>query len=173
LFSTQWAFAQKVKTVTGSGADFSRYKTYEWLPGRILTKQGIVEERPELTPLVKATVNAQMTARGFREVPKDADIQVAYFAMVDADPQLEAILWTSWVTPANASQAWGWGGSPVVLGRVNHKGILAINLIDPKPQTSLWAALCSDSVETPAEVKRKLPKAVAKAFSKFPVKPAK
>jgi Domain of unknown function (DUF4136) len=173
LICAEGTFAQKVKTQIGSGVDFSRYKTYDWLPGRVLTKHGIVDEGPEVTPAVKAAVNNQMSMRGFQEVPKGGDMHVTYAALVSADPQTEAILWTSWVTPANAAEIWGIGGNPVVLSRVNHTGILALNMIDPKTNTSLWAALCSDTVDKPADVRKKVPKAVNKAFAKFPVKPAK
>jgi Domain of unknown function (DUF4136) len=168
--------AQKIKILDNPKADFSHYKTYEWLPGHVLTKHGIDSEGPYVTPALKAVVNSQMSQRGFQEVAKGGDIQINYWALTESDPQVEAIFWTNWIGPAGpmvSPGVIGVGGNPVVVGRYNHKGTVAINLIDPKTNTSLWAALAKDTVDTPDDVTKKVPKAMNKAFDKFPVKPAK
>src|ERR1041385_7290857 len=58
-----WALASlpclagSVKSWVGKDADFSRYKTYEWLPVRVLTKTGVVENDEVAAPLIRAAVN--------------------------------------------------------------------------------------------------------------------
>src|SRR5689334_18292493 len=47
-------FAGKPKTAVGVNIDFSSYKTYHWLPTRILTKAGVVEDDPEIVPAVRS-----------------------------------------------------------------------------------------------------------------------
>ena len=57
-------FGGKVKSLAGKGADFASYKTYEWLPTKIRTGTGIVENDPELTPLIKQAVNEAARKEG-------------------------------------------------------------------------------------------------------------
>src|SRR5262245_48288446 len=65
-----------LKVAIGPGADFARYKTYQWLPPRVLTKTGVVENDPVLTPLIKDAINRQLIQRGLTEVAEGGDLQV-------------------------------------------------------------------------------------------------
>src|SRR4051812_41200369 len=42
----------KLKTFNGANVDMSTYKTYQWMPPRVLTKTGIVEDDPNVAPAV-------------------------------------------------------------------------------------------------------------------------
>ena len=59
-------FGGKVKTAIGKDVDLASYKTYQWLPVKVLTKTGLVEDEPEVTPAVRAAVNRELAARGLR-----------------------------------------------------------------------------------------------------------
>jgi hypothetical protein len=52
-------FAGKATSCAQAGVDFSQYKTYQWLPPRMLAKTGLIEDDPVIAPLVKEAVNRQ------------------------------------------------------------------------------------------------------------------
>src|SRR4051812_2746781 len=84
----------KARVQVGVGADFARYKTYTWLPPKILTKTGIVENDPVLAPAIKSAVNAQLLKKGLTEVAEGGDLQIATLALKEKIPQLEALVFS-------------------------------------------------------------------------------
>jgi len=161
------ASAQKVKMVQYSkGADFNSFKTYQWLPVRALEKTGIVEDDPRLAPVVKESINQQLTAKGLTEVATGGDLQISVMALSESSPQMEAILFAS---PMDAALL---VGTPIgTLGRYNKEGTLAVNLIDPKTNKSAWSALATSSIDTPERTPPKVRKAITKMFEHYPPKP--
>jgi hypothetical protein len=73
LFAACLCFG-KVKVQFDKKIDFSRYKTYQWFPPRVLTKSGIQEDDPTVSPLIRAAVNREMTRRNLTEVPSGGDL---------------------------------------------------------------------------------------------------
>src|SRR5262245_46717362 len=73
--------AGKIRADVGPGADFARYKTFQWLPTRVLTSSGVVENDPVLTPLLKDAINRQLIQRGLTEVAEGGDLQVSAGAL--------------------------------------------------------------------------------------------
>ena len=155
--------AEKVKVYVGPGADFSRYKTYEWLPPKILTKTGVVEGDPEYAPLIKASVNRQLELKGLREVPSGGDLQVSALALAESIPQLEAVIF-----PGNVAMDYA---TPVAtVGRYNREGTLVVNLIDTRTKKSAWAGLAKETLKNkPGAGKDKIDKAAVRIFKKYPV----
>ena len=66
----------KVKTVVNKNADFSRYRTYEWLAPRALMKTGLVENDDVVAPAIKAAVRKELAKVGLTEVVKGGDLQI-------------------------------------------------------------------------------------------------
>lgn len=159
-------FGGKPQTKTGENIDFKTYKTYSWLPTRVLTKSGEVMDEPTVTPTIRNSVNREMTARGFREVPEGGDLQVAVSILTSAVPQLEAVF-----MPGPQL----YYGTPVAtMGRYNRAGTLAINLIDSRTKKFAWAGLVSENVDNkPGAGVKKIDPAVRKLFGKFPVQAMK
>src|SRR5262245_26611802 len=73
--------AREIKSAIGKNADFRSYKTYQWLPVRVLTDTGVVEDHPSLAPAIKAALNRELSARGLSEVAEGADLMVSAFAL--------------------------------------------------------------------------------------------
>ena len=69
--------AGKAKAHAAPGIDLSKYKTYQWLPTRVLRKTGLVENDPVLTPIIKNAVNRELKQLGLTEVSEGGDLQVA------------------------------------------------------------------------------------------------
>jgi len=156
--------AGKVKTFVGSNVDFTSYKTYQWLPTKLLAKTGIVEDDPAISPIIKAAVNRELTARGLKEVAQGGDLQVATCALNRYVPQLEAFLFPSAVP-------YDYPTSIATMGRYNREGTLAISLIDSRTKKSAWAGLITESIDNkPGAGARKIPKATETLFKKYPVK---
>src|SRR5690348_14213973 len=120
-------FARKVQAVTAPDADFSKYKTYQWLPPKVLANTGIVEDDPVITPAVKAAVDRELTARGLKEVPEGGDLLVSALALRTASPQLEAV-----IIPIGAGMTMDYTSPIATMGRYNREGTLAVNLIDTR-----------------------------------------
>jgi Domain of unknown function (DUF4136) len=157
-------FAGKPKTAVGVNIDFSSYKTYRWLPTRILTKAGVVEDDPTIVPAVRNAVNRELTARGLTEVAEGGDLQVSTFVLTTSVPQLEAVIFAGGVPLDFAT--------PIAsMGRYNREGTLAINLIDTKTKKYAWAGMITESVDNkPGAGVKKIGPAAEKLFSKFPLK---
>jgi hypothetical protein len=66
-----------VKTQAAQNVDFSRYRSYQWLPPRVLLNTGLVEEDLVAAAMIRAAVGQELTLRGLLELPSGASIQVA------------------------------------------------------------------------------------------------
>ncbi len=153
--------AGKVRVEVMPGADFVRYKTYQWLPPKVLTNTGVVENHPVVGPAMKEAINRELAGKGLREVAEGGDLQVSALALRDAIPQLEAVVF---------------GGPDMVyaqpvatMGRYNHEGTLIVNLIDTKTKKSAWIGMAKETIDRGEFTGlKKLPEAAAKMFKKYP-----
>src|SRR5437899_1827594 len=120
--------AGKVRVEIPPGTDFSRYKTYSWLPPKVLTNTGVVENHPVIAPAMKDAINRQLAQRGLTEVPEGGDLQVSALALTASIPQLEAVVF--------GGPAMMYGTPIATMGRYNKEGTLIVNLIDPRTKKS-------------------------------------
>jgi hypothetical protein len=159
----------KIKTYVGANIDLSTYKTYQWLPPRVLTNTGIVENDPTVAPAIKAAVNRELKARGMTEVEQGGELLVSSGALTSYFPQLEALIFPGVIAAHETF------GNPIAtMGRYNKEGTLAVNLIDARTNKSAWAGLITDSIDDkPGSGVKKLPKAAANLFGKYPIKKKK
>jgi len=159
----------KIKTFANPAIDLSTYKTYQWLPPKILTNTGIVENDPTVAPAIKNAVNRELRARGLVEVEQGGELLVATCALASYSLQLEALIFPG-VVGANETFA-----SPIVtMGRYNREGTFAVNLIEATTNKSAWVGLITDSInDKPGSGVKKLPKAAARLFAKYPLKKKK
>jgi hypothetical protein len=155
------SFGGKVRVESPPGVDLSQYKTYSWLPVKALTHQGIVENEPNVTPIVKESINLELSQKGLKEVPSGGDLQVAVVMLNRSIPQLEAVVFAGpdlmFDTPI------------ATMGRYNKEGTMVVNLIDPKTKKSAWTGMATESVDNKAGGGlKKIPGAAEKMFKKFP-----
>jgi hypothetical protein len=83
--------AAKVEAFRGKNADFARYKTYQWLPPRVMTKVGIDENNPA-NPILKEVVGRQLSQKGLNELADGADLQIQVWVLTESMPQIEAVI---------------------------------------------------------------------------------
>jgi hypothetical protein len=163
--------AGKVKAYPGTNVDINGYRTYQWLPPRVMTKTGIVEDHPA-NPVLKEAVGRELLQRGLSEVADDADLQIQAWILTESIPQLEAVIVAAvGVQPGTYMVV----GDPIAtIGRYNRQGSLYLNLIDRRTKKSAWFAMVTDSLPNralkPEQIRAKLDKAAADIFKKYPVK---
>jgi hypothetical protein len=159
-------FADKVKAQTGANADFAHYKTYQWLPPRVLTKAGLVENHPA-NPILKEVVGRALTSKGLAETNDAADLQVQTYMLSDSTPQLEAVI-------IGLDPGTNWGAAIGTVGRYNREGTLCVNLIDRKTNKSAWFAMVTGNLKNGTlsedEIRSKIEDSTTKIFKKYPAK---
>jgi hypothetical protein len=163
--------AGKVESSTDPRADFSRYKTYQWLPPRVLTKAGVDESHPG-APALKEAIGRQMMQKGLLEVADGADLQIQTYVLTEMMPQLEAVPFSPSLIDQGDIMTFG---APIAnVGRYNKQGTLYINLIDRSTKKSAWYAIETGALPTrvlkPEELRAKFDKAAANMFKKYPAK---
>jgi len=157
----QPCYAGKARVDVQPGADFARYKTYTWLPPKVLTNTGVVENHPVIGPAMKDAINRQLIAKGLREVPDGGDLQVSALALRESIPQLEAVIF--------GGPAMDFGTPIANMGRYNSEGTLVVNLIDTRTKKSAWVGMVKESIDNKEGAgQKKLPAAAAKLFKKYP-----
>ena len=160
-------FAGKVQTWYPEGTDIKKYKTYSWLPTKVLGKAGTVENDPVFDPIIRQAVGKELKRIGYTEVPQGGDLQVSVLGLSASVPQLEAVIFAGY-DPAN------WGTTTFTMGRYNKEGTLVVNLIDPATKKSAWAGMATETLKTNYGAgKDKIPVAAERIFKNFPGKPVK
>lgn len=149
------AVAQEVVFDYDRSANFSAFKTYEWVDspsGRApnqLTDQNI-----------KRAVDSQLVLKGLQRVENGGDLQVTYHAAVDEEKQFD-----------------GWGSGPRFYGtgRVTTStiqiGKLVIDFFDPAKKQLVWRGAAEKTLDVkkdPDKNYQNLQKAVAKMFKNYP-----
>ena len=72
LLFTAATVAAEVKVFPSKKYKISSYKTYELLSTRIMTPQGIIEDDPDVAPLIKKAVKSWLDKKGYTEVAAGA-----------------------------------------------------------------------------------------------------
>jgi hypothetical protein len=165
-------WADKVTSYPNPKADFTRYKTYQWLPPRVVGKAGIDENSPA-NPVLKAVLGQQLMQKGLNELADGADLQIQVWVLTETVPQLEAVIMSS-VSIDLSNSVVTVSDQVASVGRYNRQGTLYLNLIDSQTKKSAWFAMASDSLPTgtlkASEVQGKLEKAAVSLFKKYPAK---
>ena len=156
------AFAQDVQFDYDRSANFSAYKTYNWIdyrrvePGDQLLDQDI-----------KRAVDAQLAGKGLRRVDSDGDLVVGYQAGISQEKEFDSLGtggWGGWSGP------FGWGNGRVTTSTID-VGKLTIGIFDPASNQLVWRAAASKTLnlsKDPDKNYRTLEKAIAKLFKNYP-----
>lgn len=158
------AYAQKVNVDYDKGTNFSSYKTYSWAEGT-----------PATNPLghqrIIAGIEAQLAAKGWQKVESDSDVVVIYSAATTTETQINTFnTGGPW-----GGYRWGWGGyggSSTTTVQKIPVGQLVVDMADVKNKSFIWRGTASDTLsDKPEKNQKKLDKALAKMFKKFPPTP--
>jgi len=156
-------FGGKVQSWPGRDADFSYYHTYSWLPVRVLTKSGVLENDDVAAPLIRQAVNRQLSQTGLTEVAQGGDLEVSAAALTASIPQVEAV-----IIPSGAASL-DYYEPIATIGRYNKEGTLVVNLIIAGTKKSAWLGMAKESIDNkPGGGLKKIDKAATAMFKKYP-----
>jgi Domain of unknown function (DUF4136) len=151
------AMAQDVSYDYDKAADFSRLKTYAWVPGTNL--------RDELNhKRIMDAVDAQLVRKGLTRVdsPNQADVLVSYHTAFGTELQINGY-------------GTGWGPRYRRTGSARVEeitiGTLAIVMMDGKSRDVLWRGITSKELDldaSPEKRDKNINKAAEKLFRKYP-----
>jgi hypothetical protein len=157
------ASAGSVDTFPAKGVDITQFKTFKMLPTRVLAKTGVLENDPDVSPFINASLRKALTEKGLREVPDDADLDVAAGALSVAIPHVDAVMFDVGGMGAD------WGSTPIAtVGRYNHEGTLFVNLINPKTKKSVWMGIATRGLGKQSNLDKDVEKATQSLFKKYP-----
>jgi len=139
---------------------FAGLATYAWLEAPA-AERAIA---PGAAERVRAAVDRELTARGFREVPVERAELVVAARGGTADRQV-------YDTYGYGTGRW-WGyGNTTSVQRTETEGTLTIDLFDAGRRELVWRATATDALDpgaTPEQRTEKVDEAVAKMFEGFP-----
>jgi hypothetical protein len=159
------ASAKKPKATFDKNTDFSRYKTYAWVPGTVAPD--IIVDK-----IIISTVETQLERAGLKKGDTaSADLLVRYDASGGADASSAATdptyAATGGVAPMSSYNLWTVGGGM----EIQMKGSLLIRLADQANKKVVWSCLAQEGLDDRrARRLEQVSEIVVKMFKEFPKK---
>src|SRR3569833_16202 len=140
--------------------NFSNYHSYSWAGVNI--PESLWKDR------VTNAIDIQLLAKGWRKVENDADTSVIAVGSAHTEQTVEA--WYNGIPGGWAHRGWPWGPRhPTVIIDHIRVGELHIDIFDARTKKILWHASAADTLSgDPEKNQKKLPRAIAELFRKFP-----
>ena len=156
-------FAQQVQFDYDRSANFSAYKTYQWVDyQRVAVGDQLLDQD------IKRAVDEQLTGKGLRRVESGGDLLVGYQTRITEEKQIDAF----------GSGFRGWGGPGWAnLGDIHgttstvENGTLTVGLFDPAKKQLVWRGSVSKTLDIKKDPNKNysnLEKAMAKLFKNYP-----
>lgn len=161
--------AQKVRVEYEKATDFSKFKTYAWVPGTPVFD-------PRLDAYIRNSVISVLQQSGMTEAGVGAaDLLVTYHAAVNTNLSVGTALDPTYAAsggvPAPGHSAWEVAG-----GAATHvtKGSLTVEMVDRAANRPVWSGTAKHTVsDMPHERWEQIQKALDKLFRRFPPKRSK
>ena len=157
LVCTASLWAQKTSVDWDRSTNFSQFKTFEWIhqpQGSGFWQQRAVE-----------MVNAQLAAKGLRQVSSNADLAVSLNGATRTQRDLNTFY--------SGMGGWGWygmgGGTATTTEHVYQVGTLVLDFFNGHTRKLVWRGIAQDSIsDKPEKNQKKLTKAIDKLMKKYP-----
>jgi Domain of unknown function (DUF4136) len=165
LFLVAGTYCQDIHYNYDRGTKFATYKTYQWVD--LGGPRGAVPD--QLIDLaIKRAVDEQLAQKGLSRVEKDADLRIAYHAIVREEKAVNLSAFG-----ADAGGGWGSWGNGTVTGQTSSipVGTLLIDMYDPAKKQLIWrgdATKTIDLKKDPDKNYRTLQKVMTKVFKNYP-----
>ena len=168
------AIAQDVHYNFDKSTDFSKFKTYKWVP---------IKDAPKLDNIrdtqVRNAVDNQLAMRGLMKIEADtADLYIGYQAAVSTEKEFTSYNSDWGYGPGWYGGGWYGGGGGITTGQTStiYVGQLAIDMNDAKNKLLVWRGVVSKTIDPkakPEKQEKNLNKAVTKLMKNFPPPPPK
>ena len=165
------SLAQDVRYNFDKNADFSKYKTYKWVPIKDAAKPNDLVDKQIID-----TIDAELAKKGLTKTDADsANLYIGYQAAVGTEKQF-----TSYNTDWGYGPGWyrgGWYGggmgSSMSTGQTStiYVGQLALDMYDPANKDLVWRGTASKTIDPkakPEKQQKNLTKAIAKLLKNYP-----
>lgn len=156
------AFGQQVTSNYDRGTDFTKLKTYKWVP-----IEGAQHPDQITDGNIHSIIDAQMAAKGF--VKKDADpvdMFVGYGTSVDQEKQITGF----------GGGGWRFGGMGMAETSTINNGTLLLDIYNPAAKQLIWRGTVTETMDPssdPDKNYKHLQKALTKLLKDFPPQPSK
>ena len=160
-------WAQKVETGYDKSTDFSRYKTFAWIPSTVPATN------PVLATLINAGIEHELTQKGLRKVDSDPDLLVKSYGgatevaggFAAEDPNYTA----SGGAPMPGDNMWVGSLPPTPVPQVM-QGSITVDLIDARQKHLVWRGTAKGKMDYDKREKLldQANKAVSEIFKKYP-----
>jgi hypothetical protein len=156
VFLATASFAQQVKTDYDRNINFSQYKTYSW--------EKVKTQDPLWVDRIKSAVDADLTAKGWTQVPSDGNISLVAMEATKNEKTLNTFY-------NGFGGGWRWGGFGNATTTVDtyKVGTLVLDMFDTQTKKLVWRGSASDTLsdKTDKNIKN-LNKGVQKMLKHFP-----
>jgi hypothetical protein len=155
ILSATVARADKVTADYDHSVNFSKFKTYMWIPDSHSSV-------PFMKDRVMKSVNQHLTARGLREVSAGADLAVSANLATEEKH--------TWETYYSGGWDWGWGGGwTTTTERTYEVGTLTVDMFDAQTRKLVWQGVSVDRLHShPEKNIKESHKWIDKMFEKLP-----
>ena len=163
------SLAQDVRYNFDKSADFSKFRTYKWVPIKDAAKVSDLVDKQ-----IKDAVDAELATKGLTKVEgDDANLYIGYQAAVGEEKQF-----TSYSTGYGYGPGWGGGwyggmGTTTTSGSTStiYKGQLDLDIYDSAGHVLVWRGVVSKTLDPkakPEKQQKNLAKAVTKLLKNYP-----
>jgi hypothetical protein len=160
------AHAQSVKSDYDKATDFAKYKTFSF-------KKGTDAPTPFAQQRIEGAIAAQLKERGI--VPSDSpDLYVFTHTKVSKEQRVDVTSYGYGGYPGWGGWGGGFGSSSVMVTDVP-MGTVMVDMVDAKTDLLVWRGVATDTLSTnptPEKSAKRINKAMAKLFNRYPVPPA-
>ena len=118
--------------------------------------------------MISRAVNAQLTAKGLKEVASGGQLRGQAAGIGRGTPTVDALIFTGF------DYYWGYGPTTVsAITTFNKEGTLAVSLIDTASNKPVWSGFATEGLAARGDVEATMRKAASRLFKKFPPKTGK
>ena len=164
------AWAQDVRYNFDKETDFSKFKTYKWVPLKDATQLNDITDK-----MIKTAIDEQLATKGLTKTDADtADLYVGYQAAVGQEKQFTSYS-SDWGYGAGYGRGWYGGGmgSSTTTGTTStiYIGQIAVDMYDSSHKDLVWRGLASKTIDQkakPDKQQKNLTKAMTKLFKNYP-----
>ena len=171
MFGVRCSFAQDIRYDFDKDKDFSKYKTYKWVPikGADLPDELTAKQ-------ITSAVDLELASKGLTKTDSDsADLYVAYQTAVGSEKQFTSYN-TGWGYGAGWGRGWyGYGGiaTTTTYGSTStiYIGQLDLSMYDAAQKELVWRGTATKTLDPKAKPNKKqknITKAVQKLLKNFP-----
>jgi hypothetical protein len=170
LWGASAAVAQDVRYDFDKDKDFSRYKTYKWVPIKG------ADQPDELTARsIMSAIDAELATKGLTKTDGDtADLYVGFQTAIGQEKEFTSYN-TGWGYGGGWGGGWYGGGmsSTTTYGSTStvYVGQLDVSMYDPAQKQLVWRGVASKTLDPKAKPEKKqknITKAVAKLLKNYP-----